>query len=296
MKQKISILLVIVLLVNINTTNVFAETNRPFNKDGSVYLSAEEKTEFQISKDKEYKKQLKHGLVKQSDKDYIEALMLEANSFYSDKSVIYSELEEYGCYVINPSDDEIVTFSDASDIYLSTPTIYYNAYNMTWTVTCGGNWTNNRWSYDNPFLGSVGGQDGFGVGFTQVSGNNTGAVVSASAYLYDGISTYSSTSYRSDGDGSKGFGFRLQDYTRLEQSTMLTRYVGHTFSGLCNYDRYFGSMSGIATAYYIHTWSSATISSVSFGIEGKTAGINATISGSSNSFIAYSADRRFGVY
>ncbi len=55
-------------------------------------------------------------------------------------------------------------------------------------------------------------------------------------------------------------------------------------------------MSGIATGYYIHTWDKAMITSITFGINGKTAGISATISNASKSFTVYSNDKRFGVY
>lgn len=99
--------------------------------------------------------------------------------------------------------------------------------------------------------------------------------MSASAYMTDVNSNYrASTSNRSDGDGSKGFGFRIQDHWKSGY------YVGHKWSGLCTYDRWFGNYNGVATAYYIHTYDSASLESVDFGFDGKTAGISATITNS----------------
>lgn len=45
-----------------------------------------------------------------------------------------------------------ITFSSSSDVTVSTPTIYYNAYNKTWTVTCGGYWKNMNWEKDKALL------------------------------------------------------------------------------------------------------------------------------------------------
>lgn len=157
-----------------------------------------------------------------------------------------------------------------------------------WSVTCGGHWKNNEYGDS---AGNVGGADGFGVGYTNSSNKYSSKVMSASAYMTDVNSNYrASTSNRSDGDGSKGFGFRIQDHWKSGY------YVGHKWSGLCTYDRWFGNYNGVATAYYIHTYDSASLESVSFGFDGKTAGISATITNSVKSFTAFSADKSFGVY
>lgn len=51
----------------------------------------------------------------------------------------------------------------------------------------------------------------------------------------------------------------------------------------------------IATAYYIHTYESAEITSVKFGIDGQIAGISIEINNSSKSFTAFSNDLKFGI-
>ena len=162
------------------------------------------------------------------------------------------------------------------------------SWSKNWSVTCGGHWKNNEYGDS---VGNVGGADGFGVGYTNSSNKYSSKVMSASAYMTDVNSNYrASTSNRSDGDGSKGFGFRIQDHWKSGY------YVGHKWSGLCTYDRWFGNYNGVATAYYIHTYDSASLESVSFGFDGKTAGISADITNSVKSFTAFSADKSFGVY
>lgn len=152
------------------------------------------------------------------------------------------------------------------------------------------NMENSNWM-DSLKTGNVGGQDGFGVGYTNIGSSYKSSVVSVSAAIRDQSGTISkTTTNRSDGDGSKGFGFRLQDYVTSDGNS----YVGYKWSGSCTYDSNFGSYSGIATGYYLHTWSSTSINSVSFGIEGKTAGIDIEFSSTANSFTAFGSDKKFG--
>ncbi|WP_167957727.1 hypothetical protein [Anaerosporobacter faecicola] len=300
--KKISLILAVTMFLILPTTKVCAMDSNvgSDNTDGSIYMSAEEKMNFKSTNDQKFQNDMIEGRAKEYNKDYVESLMLEA-AIESTENItdIYSELETYGCYVMNPIETDnnksIKSFasSDSSDVSLSTPTVYYNAYNNTWTVTCGGYWKTTNWQKDFLTTGNVGGQDGFGVGFTNTSGSYKSAVVSCSAFITDDKGTYVSTSNRSDGDGSKGFGFRLQDYVRT--TGLYNYYIGYKWSGLCNYDTWFGNYSGIATAYYIHTYKSASISSVSFGVDGKNAGINASISNESNSFQCFSNDKKFGV-
>jgi hypothetical protein len=259
------------------------------------YISANEKITFAQVKDKEYKNNLSRGQLKKADQKKIESLIMEAQSFYADKEAIYAELESYGTYVINPSDEELTTMSQQGDVAVSTPTVYYNSWNKTWSVSCGGQWISNAWNSDNYTLpGNVGGTDGFGVGYTSVTGTYKSSVVSVSGGLTDGAQKSSSTSSRSDGDGSKGFGFRVQDYIYMSDA-VTNRYVGYTWTGLCNYDSWFSNFGAVATGYYTHTYRSCNINSVSFGIEGKSAGVSVDISVKDQGFTTYGNDKRFGV-
>jgi hypothetical protein len=297
MKKQLSIILTLVLILHLCILNVSAaeiETTVP-NNSNSLYLSAKDKSDFKKIKDKDFNKNLKEGKIKKADIKRIEELMLTAVSdMYADKAAIYAELETYGSYVMNPSNDEITAFTYNGDVTVSTPTVYYNSYNNTWTVTCGGFWKNNNWMNDRVVNGYMGGQDGFGVGYTSITGTYQSSVVSASAYLNDGIVNESApTSNRSDGDGSQGFGFRIQDYTYASGSS--TYYVGKNFGGLCNYDSWFSSFGAVATGYYSHNYNGVSISSVNFGVSGKTGGVNVLFTNSSYGWTAYGFDKRFGV-
>lgn len=193
-------------------------------------------------------------------------MILKAASSDSNVDEIYNELESYGSYVMDPVDSNSLVSpmsSSGSDVTINTPTIYYNAYNNTWTVSCGGYWKNNNWNEAISVPGNVGGTDGFGVYYTSITQPYKSSVISVSASL--GNSDYSktvSTTNRSDGDGAIGFGFRLQDYTYLT-GPVTVGYVGYKFSGLCNYDSYFGNYGSVATGYYSHTYSSAYINNIS---------------------------------
>ena len=46
---------------------------------------------------------------------------------------------------------------------------------------------------------------------------------------------------------------------------------------------------------YIHTYSTATLDSITFGIQGKQAGLNIIINNSINSFTGFSNDTRFAI-
>lgn len=99
------------------------------------------------------------------------------------------------------------------------------------------------------------------------------------------------TNNRSDGDGSLGFGFRLQD--RQLSTPTFTTYIGHIWYGACTYDEQFASFDAVATGFYTHTYSSATITDVTFGVQGKNAGVNVVLSDMKKGFTGYGADTKF---
>ena len=198
----------------------------------SVYLSATDKLTFAKEMDELYAKQ---SLLRSSPtptREIVDALLLQVlNATPEEKAAINAELETYGVYEFEAPVIESASTcaTDSGDVALDTPTIYYEAWSTYWSVTCGGHWKNNEYGDS---AGNVGGADGFGVGYTNSSNKYSSKVMSASAYMTDVNSNYrASTSNRSDGDGSKGFGFRIQDHWKSGY------YVGHKWSGLCTYDR-----------------------------------------------------------
>lgn len=258
----------------------------------SVYLSATDKEHFATQMDAIYLQKVMKNEVNIPTRELIDSLLLQVSiASPQEQERINAELESYGVYKYDsPIIERPATRTGTGDVTLATPTIYYEAWSTYWSVTCGGEWKNTNYG---DVVGDVGGADGFGVGYTNCSNDYKSHVVSASAYLTDANNNYyESTSNRSDGDGSKGFGFRLQD----SWQDGIGHYVGHKWSGLCTYDSWFGNYNGVATAYYIHTYDSANLTGVSFGVDGKTAGISASIEFQEDSFTAFSNDKTFGVY
>ena len=177
----------------------------------------------------------------------------EKTSFAKDEAQqeeIRQELAQYGTYIYEVEEVSLPSCNTSDDVTLYTPMVFYQAWEKTWTVTCGGNWKSTSWR-KRVFIGEVG-DDAFGVKYSDSTQAYRSYVVRASAYLADEdtekkVTTY----YRSDGDGSKGFSFRLQDYTYFVP--FKTGYVGYKWYGSCTYDSGFGAYDGVATAYYFPT-------------------------------------------
>lgn len=262
----------------------------------SVNMEASDKMNFANQMDRIYEESLANGEIKNGSRTEIDSLMEQATFATTDSEIgtIKQNLAQYGIYMYDSGNNNKMR-SGSGDVTLTAPKIFYESWEKTWTVTCGGNWKTTNWN-EALLPGDVGGDDAFGVGYTNTSNAYQSSVVRASAYISDGFDDQRvSTSNRSDGDGSKGFGFRLQDYIYLSDP-FTNVYVGYKWYGSCTYDAAFGSYNGVATAYYVHTYNSAEVSGVSFGLEGKTAGISVEVSSSANSFTAYSNDKTFGVY
>lgn len=296
LKRILSFVLIAVLSVGTISTTIFAADETTVHNP-SVYLSATEKVQFAEEMDRLYAMQTLSKNTITPTRETVDRLLLQIpNATPEERVAINEELASYGVYEFNAPIIERpnTRATDSGDVVLDAPTIYYEAWSNNWSVTCGGHWKNKEYG---DTVGNVGGADGFGVGYTNCSNSYSSKVVSASAYMTDNSNSNSeSTSNRSDGDGSKGFGFRIQDHWVLGT----TNYIGDKWSGVCTYDSWFGNYNGVATAYYIHTYDSAAISGVNFGVEGKTAGVSAgvsvTITNEEKSFIAFSSDKSFGVY
>ena len=300
MKKIVSLILSLSIFLCVGQSVSAAEVSTVQNNvdTASVVLDANSKIIFANKMDAIYAEALAAGEIKPGNRSEIDKLM-EAATFATTETELEKvrhELSQYGTYMY----DSPVTAHSRSfsgDVTLATPIIFYESWERTWTVTCGGNWKNGNWWEQlwTAGVGNVGGVDAFGVGYTNSTHTYKSSVVRASAYITDSIDELmETTSNRSDGDGSKGFGFRFQDYSYTWPDGV--GYVGYKWYGSCTYDANFSSYNGVATAYYFHTYSRAEISSISFGVEGKTAGVNVNITEQQYSFPAYSSDRTFGVY
>lgn len=294
MKKILALFTSLVMTISLSSAAFAAEVSKTETvpiSGTSVYLSATDKMTFAANMDKVYKQQAANNLVKTPTREIIDSLILQVpNSSPAEKEKLYDELASYGVYKFDcPVLPSTASAPHSGDVTVEAPTIFYEAWCKCWTVTFGGEWdTTNYGDTD----GNVGGKDGYGVGFTNCKNEYKSQVVRCSAYIADADHKHTeSTKNRSDGDGSKGFGFRFQDYI-VDFDT----YVGQKWGGSCTYDSWFGMYNGVATAYYIHTYDTTELNSVSFGLDGKTAGINASLSVEKNYFTAFSNDTAFGVY
>lgn len=259
----------------------------------SVELSAKEKTEFAAFAQKKYEISVANGeFMTASISENEELVTKAAASTGEEKLRLSSELEKRGVYELVKSNETTNrTRMGTSDILMRTPTTYYDADNRCWYITYSGRWVNDNWN-NTLFWGDVGDADAYGISYTQTSDNYTSYVMSSFAHIYDeDEQVYLNTRVRSDGNGANGFGFRLQDRTEIYNWNKI--YVGYCWGVTCTYSESFGSYSGVATGYYIHTYDEAYISSLTIGVEGKTGGLSFTIQNSNLSFIGYSDDFRF---
>jgi len=66
-----------------------------------------------------------------------------------------------------------------------------------------------------------------------------------------------------------------------------TTYLGDGFAASITYDYNFVNYNGYARTFYVHTWQTAQISSITFGGSGTTFGVNISITNSQYSFKAF---------
>ena len=285
--------------------SAFSHNDPVMETSAAVYMSAEDKIAFAKEKDAIYAAQAQPQNISANPVTrHTEVRELIKQAVFAPESEKEGIREELACYGIYEFEGQIIdspdgqTRSSSGDVNVHAPTIFYDSSAQTWTVSCSGGWRTNNW--DTPIFpalfGNVGGEDGFGIGFTSLAGTYTSYVMDSYAEIHNGEigGDYKSetTRSRSDGDGSKGFGFRLQDSV-VPNSVGLGSYVGKFWYGYCTYSQNFQNYSGVATGYYAHTWSQTIINSVSFGYQGAVAGVQVGFSNNEKSFVAYGTDKRF---
>lgn len=209
-----------------------------------------------------------------------------------DQGFATARLEEIGVYSLSSEStaDTTATRSGVSDITLNTPTVSFDSYNNRWIISCGGYWNSDlAWQIETP-LGTpyVGGTDAIGVGIYNTSGTYNTYIVSSYAYFSDGETESYVYSPRIS-SGTQGSLFEYEDYIHSVDSGRA--YMGKHFAVVIIYDSNFANFHGTVRGTYVHTWSDAYISSVSFGSSGT---YTITIQNSSSSFICQSSgEKRF---
>ena len=301
-KKLLSIFIVLSMMIGSFSISAYAQ-----------YLDMEsitttDKMAFASEMKKKRAEAISNGTSTQKSIEEIEDLMMQYGfATESKKAEIAQLLEKCGVYIYvddNASVQSDSTISPTSiwypncwsgDVELSSPIIYHNVDENSWTVSCSGKWVNNNWC---PYLalttGNLGEEDAFGIAYTNTQTPYRSYVIRSSARITDQYNRYViGTQNRSDGDGSKGFGFRFNDEVICEEVVL---YLGFEWYGSCTYDSNFASYDGVATAYYIHTYSTAKINSIEFGYDGKKAGLNVNLANVTNSFTAFSADTPMNNY
>ena len=310
--KKILALAVSVLLSGSGSLT-YGKTTNAFAEETSI---ATAKMNFAMAMDKKY---AEINSVTPMSRNVINTDDLISQAFFAEgeeKELLLEELSNSGIYLFTAgnnsllNDEETISRNDllnneeelspnglaiyptcgTGDVSIYAPEVYYQASNQTWVVSCGGQWKNGKaLPTFSMFEINIGDPDAFGIGYTSIKTSYNSSVVQSYAYIEDNSgSQRETTDNRSDGDGSLGFGFRLQD--RQFSPPTFTTYVGYIWYGACTYDSQFASFDAVATSYYTHTYSSATINGVTFGVQGKNAGVTIDVSKGSKSFTGYSID------
>lgn len=298
MKRTLSLLTLLCVIFNytisVSASNTISVAEN--NAGISIQMDATDKMQFAQNMISVYENDKENNNILEPSIEKINELLLQIPLVdEEEKETINAELAQYGVYeYINSYETETAsTYAvspDAGDVTLAIPTIYYQAWEDSWTITCGGSWNNYSWYTGT--LGDIGGADAFGVFFTNTGGTYQSSVIRSSGYLSDSSSeTHNPATNFVDGIGSNGFGFRLQDYAYSTAIPFVYEYVGCQWSGICTYDARFSYYNGIATAYYIHTYNDSSISNITLN----STGLNYTPTGS-DYFHSYSAQKTFGVY
>ena len=124
-----------------------------------VRINSEDKISFAKEKDELYRQAFLQGTIKKVTEEDL-AKLIENATFQQES------LEEYGVYLLpTPVNTENVS----ENIWLSKPTVFYNAGEQTWIITHSGKWINNKWNQFF-FNGPLGEKDVYGIRYTDISG------------------------------------------------------------------------------------------------------------------------------
>lgn len=185
MKKKTLSLLMLLLFMStsiIPASASYAVTSNNEIAGISIPLDSQHMEEFAHNMTAIYESAKGNSILLESPSERINELLLRIPlADAEEKELINTELETYGVYeyTVFNSDNAASPCSispDNGDVTLSTPSIYYQTWESSWTITCGGTWNNDSWKVGSGNTGilnptnEVGGNDAFGVGFTNTSG------------------------------------------------------------------------------------------------------------------------------
>ena len=249
-------------------------------------LSAAQKQSFAQERQEEYAGQRAAGMAVLPTREAVNALLLQVpGAGAQERAVLNARLAACGVYEFTGA-EVFRTNTGLGDVYLDPPAIYYEAWSGCWSITCGGVWNSAEYGGAN-ISGAVGGPDAFGVGFTHTNGQYSAKVVCAAACLADEGRAQFEWTDECVKAGEDGFVFQLQDGCPNPKS-----YVGQNWAGVCTYDQGFGAYSGVATAFYAHTYDAPAGYTLFFG----PVGVGAEPVLEESMVTMYSSDATFGNY
>ena len=216
----------------------------------AVYMNADQKIEFKKEQDELYVKQKEAGLIETLSAAEIQELAEEVFFAVGEEYEILEKLEACGVYQFESMYSLLPTVQN-EDVEVLRPLILYNANDGSWMVACGGYYLGSDW--ENSLLaGEVGNREQFGISYSNINGTYDTYVLDARANLRDEVNEeFTETNHRSNGDGSQGFTFELQDYTYM--AGLEKEYVGYRWYGSCIYAAGFENYDAEIIAFYQHT-------------------------------------------
>ena len=257
-----------------------------------TYTNAENKSAFAEKARAEYAQALFNNEALEYDEERVR-LLLEAASFanINEQDAIHAELAQYGVYYYSEVQHSPATASDSSDVRLSAPNIYYVTTGQYWYVTFSGYWATDEWRNEiEQGSANIGGRDAYGVYFRNTSGTFNSAITDSYLRISNvggGNPRYTETLSSVGVNDEDGFYFELQD--RIVNNT----YQGEEWYGWCIYDNNFGSYSGYAYAFYVHTYNDCVISSITLSASPSDASFDVVLVNEQFGFDVRSNSTRF---
>lgn len=291
LKSKRSILAYVLslLLVFLSSTSVLAAQN-PLNNQSNIVkakkaLADKYTHNYKMMTTEEYNKRSQE----------IDTGLAQLQSTGASQEEIDTFMEKHKIYRLDNTDNsgQVILFSQPGDVHLDIPFIYFDSMTSQWILSTSGYWLNdNPVNEVNLFNNNVGGYDTIGISLHDTFGEYRNiSLVGFTSWCGDQAGTIQYNNNAMSNDYSKGAGFMYQDYVTVVSGYY--RYVGKAFGCTLKYNSNFASYDGNATTIYGHTWSTCSISSVKFGVEGNVPGAEITFTKTDNFFPANSPDSPF---
>ena len=293
-KKVVSLLLVMVM-----STMMFNLQGRASNNEEISDL-VEAKRELVAAHSDNYIEGYSETAEGQERSNYVTQLINKMQAGVVDEAEAKAALEALGVYKLEVESAENnvnLRASQSGDVPLNNVTTFYDSTANEWYLAGGGTW-GTGWLNDVPLISlpivgsmhNIGGNDGVGIKIYNTSGTYNTYVKRSQLYYSDGTNdyyNYNPTIY----DGQQGAYFQFQDKVVVESvdyPSVYYRYIGKHFAVTIVYDGNFTNFHGYARTQYNHTWSSAQITAVNFGVDGDKVKFSVGIQNSTHSFECFS--------